>query len=64
MTEKDLFPIVTDAGSDVKHLCLKLLSSRWESCCAHPLNAALVEVKGIKSGVLIFFLCKLVAICM
>ncbi|CAN0424918.1 unnamed protein product, partial [Ascophyllum nodosum] len=42
---KDLFCTVTDAGSDVKRLCLKVLESEWEWCFPHMLNCALVEVR-------------------
>lgn len=40
----DLFSIVTDAGSDVQRLCLKVLGSEWEWCFPRMLNCALVEV--------------------
>lgn len=45
----DLFCTVTDAGSDVKRLCLKVMSSKWEWCFPHMLNCALVEVRRCRS---------------
>ena len=43
MSEDGLFSTVTDGGSDVKRLCLKVLE--WEWCVPHMLNCALVEVR-------------------
>ena len=42
---RDLFSTVTDAGSDVKRLCLKVCGSAWEWSLPHMLNCALVEVR-------------------
>lgn len=53
LTEADLFSTVTDAGSDVKRLCLKVLPSKWEWCFPHLLNCALVEVRQVKSVCLV-----------
>lgn len=47
LTEGDLFSTVTDAGSDVKRLCLKVLTAKWEWCFPHMLNCALVEVRQV-----------------
>lgn len=44
LSPSDVFSTVTDAGSDVKRLCLKVLASEWEWCFPHMLNCALVEV--------------------
>ncbi|CAN0350280.1 unnamed protein product [Ascophyllum nodosum] len=44
LSTSNLFGTVTDAGSDVKRLCLEVLSSEWEWCFPHMLNCALVEV--------------------
>ena len=47
---KNLFCTVTDAGSDVKRLCLKVLESEWEWCFPHMLNCALVEVRATRNS--------------
>lgn len=44
---KHLFSTVTDAGSDVERLCLKVPGSEWEWCFPHMLNCALVEVRHV-----------------
>ena len=43
--ESDVFSTVTDGGSDVRRLCVKVMTSSWEWCMPHMLNCALVEVR-------------------
>ncbi|CAM9410027.1 unnamed protein product, partial [Sphacelaria rigidula] len=50
MSESDLFCTVTNAGSDVKRSCLKVLDSKWEWCFPHMLNCALVEAFGTNAS--------------
>ncbi|CAM9584816.1 unnamed protein product [Sphacelaria rigidula] len=45
MSESDLCCTVTDAKSDVKRLCLKVLDSKWEWCFSHMLYCTLVEMR-------------------
>ena len=45
LADSDLFSTVTDAGSDVRRLCVKVMTASWEWCIPHMLNTALVEVR-------------------
>ncbi|CAM9821307.1 unnamed protein product, partial [Sphacelaria rigidula] len=44
--ESDRFGTVTDAASDVRRLCVKVMKVSWEWCMPHMLNRALVEAFG------------------